>query len=1036
MSFSAVACLTMATGLLAQIASFEAGEPTGGLRNPALARYDVIVLLVEFQPDSSRFSTGDGTFSEDLFQGLQPRIDPFPHDEAYFRAHFDFLEAYVDDVSHGATRVKTHLLPEVVRVSGTMAEYSPIGPDSDSPGEIGKLAELVAEAWGLADENTALRPPAGLDPQSTAFMLAHAGTGRDIELTGTVLDRTPEDLPSIFFDEQALDQLLGRPVFFDGMKVTSTVIIPETESKRGVEPISGEAFLLELSINGLIAASFLNFLGVPDLFDTSTGQSAIGPFGLMDPLGIFAYAGLLPPEPSGWTKHFLGWSIPVRPSAGEPGSVELIELRAGIDVALAPVSSSEYFLAEVRHRDLEGDGLNLVVYVDGQRVEQRFDHDSDDFNAIDQSGFEGVLVSADDYDWALPGGFDSSGDLRLGGILIWHVDENRFRKGLADNSVNADPARRALDLEEADSAQDLGHPSTSLFAPDFDRGTPFDFYFEGNPITTITETGQVTLYENRFAAGTWPNSDSNAGGPSFVALGDFSPVSTTMSLTYSREANPWTRPIGSLSGSRLLGQTGPGGSISLVSTNRGPAVIPTLFVHAGREPGAWLVSLASGRTEELRGVITKPAVVRTSGASLSVSFLVEDDDGQVWFTRIPPGQGPPQVRYPMPEDVRFRRPETPLIAIKDGDAPEYFVGYDLDGAGAVVRISSSGETKLIPTNTAVRSLVGIDNKQIAIVEDTRTSIYNASGDASGAVTEWTYPPLQGEVGQAVFGFDVSGLVGVIPLSDSDRFILLDADGQSHEWSTFSGRMSVAPVLADLDLDGFLDLIYTSGARLEAMTRAGAVVNGFPISMPDSSSGQPLVAVWEGERRPSVLVGLGDGYLHAYSVEDGKERPGFPLAVGGGGLTTPLLADSALFAVSADGKVGGWVISGVGEVEWGQLYANPANTSYIASSGQPPQEPETSSLIDEQETYNWPNPVNDGTTRIRVKTREQSDIRMTVIDLSGTLVFESLLGVSPPGVPTEFEWRPEVGSGVYYARIEATATNGESATKLIRIAVIR
>jgi hypothetical protein len=1025
----AVASLAATVGTQAQNTSVGVDELTGGLRNPAQAGYDVIAVRVEFQPDSSRFSTGDGTFSDELFQGLLPRIDPFPHDVGYFDAHLDFLEDYVSDVSNGATRISTHLLPEVVRVSRQMVDYSPLGEDADSPEELRKLANLVAEAWSLADETSGFQLPPGVDPTTTAFVLFHAGTGRDVELTGTVLDRTPEDIPSLFFSEQALDELLGEPVFFKGMKVTSTVVTPETESKRGVNPIFDEPFLLELSINGLMAASFLNYLGVPDLFDTSTGQSAIGPFGLMDPLGIFAYGGLLPPKPSGWTRYYLGWSEVHAPTSEDQARVEL---EAGRDVAIVPVSSSEYFLAEARHRDPDADGLNLKIYLNGQGADQHFDHDADDFNSFDQSGFEGVLVSADDYDWVLPGGFDTSGELRLGGILIWHVDENRFRAGFEDNSVNADRSRRALDLEEADSAPDLGYPNPGLFAPEFDRGTPFDFYFEGNPITSITETGQVTLYENRFSAQTWPNSNTNADGPSFIVLDEFSPVSNKMTLSYRSEPNPFTRPIESLIGSSVGGRTGPGGSVSIITMSRGPAAIPTLLVQAGEEGYAWLVSLESGEATTSPGVITKPAVTSTFGASKLTAYLYEDENGRIWFTLILPGQGPPQALFPMPEEVRFLRPQTPLVALTGGDGTEYYVGYDMGGAGALVRITSSGDTELIRTSSPVRSIAGIDQVHLAVVEDARAFVT----DRNGIVSEWNYPPIVDEIGQAVFGFDASGLVGVIPFPGSSRFILLDSEGQTTEWSTYSGGMSPTPVLADFDLDGLLDVAYVTGRRLEAMTRAGAVVEGFPIELPDTGLGQPLVASFEDEHRSSIIVGLNDGYLHAYSTADGKERDGFPLAVGGNGMITPLLVDSAIYAVSTDGAVAGWVVSGIEEIGWATLYANSSNTSYVGSSITPTEPAETSSLIDEVETYNWPNPVVDGLTRIRVKTRERCDIRMTVIDLSGSLIHEAQLGVSPGGVPTEFEWRPEAGSGVYYARIEATSTGGETATKLIRIAIIR
>ena len=120
------------------------------LQRPAAPSYDVVALRVAFQPDTTRFTTGDGTFEGALYaEGLQPSIDPLPHDAAYFEAHLDFLRDYVEQTSGGATRLSTRLLPGVVQLSQTMAAYSPTGPNAESDDEQAKLAALVEEAWRI-----------------------------------------------------------------------------------------------------------------------------------------------------------------------------------------------------------------------------------------------------------------------------------------------------------------------------------------------------------------------------------------------------------------------------------------------------------------------------------------------------------------------------------------------------------------------------------------------------------------------------------------------------------------------------------------------------------------------------------------------------------------------------------------------------------------------------------------------------------------------------------------------------------------------
>ena len=216
------------------------------MQKPAAPVYDVIALRVGFQPDTSRFTTGRGVFAGALFDTLTAVVDPLPHDAAYFEAHLQFLENYVARVSDGQTVIRTHLIPEVVQLSGQMADYSPIGPNSDTDPELRKLARLPQEAWSLA-ENLSAFDMTGFDPATTAFILFHAGVGRDIELVGTTLDKTPQDIPTIFFDAAAFNRLLGGGLSFKGFPVDHTILLPRTESRTGFDYIQDVPFLIEFS---------------------------------------------------------------------------------------------------------------------------------------------------------------------------------------------------------------------------------------------------------------------------------------------------------------------------------------------------------------------------------------------------------------------------------------------------------------------------------------------------------------------------------------------------------------------------------------------------------------------------------------------------------------------------------------------------------------------------------------------------------------------------------------------------------------------
>lgn len=1012
----------------------------------AQPHYDVVALRVEFQPDTTRFTTGDGTFGGTLYDdGLAAKVDPLPHDAAYFQAHLAFLSHYVDRVSDGQTQVTTHVIPEVVRVSQPMAAYSPTGFEADSDEELRKLAALVEEAWTLADQQTTF-DPSRVVAGETAFVLFHAGVGRDIELIGTTLDKTPQDLPSLFFDGEALTRLGVDGLTYKGLPLDHTIVLPRTESRQGFDFINDEAFLIELSINGLLAASFFNYLGIPDLFDTDDGTSAIGPFGLMDPLGIFAFNGLFPPEPMAWTKEQLGWATPQffsRPpdtaivlqasSVAVRNDVAIVRangkygggvISGGEPPSTTSVNTGESFWVENRYRDPEGDGLILQVWRDGLVREQRIENGDSLFNSFTQESFiGGVVVGVDNYDWALPGGVDEDGNPLNGGVLIWHIDAGRLAEALATNTVNADPARRGIDLEEADSGQDLGNPSGNPLGPQLDLGSPFDFYYAGNPVEVITQAGnRVGLYENRFGPGTYPSSEANAGGPSFVVLEDFSAPAATMTFTY--------RYAEAVQGIRLVNDQGSSNFI----TNLGDYIAPY-----GIDPFEGLLMAASGlyvatRTGAgftfLEGTESSGAVVGRDNQSFR---LRRNGVGNLAASQSPYRNSATVLGLPggtplRKDDFILQGNGANEFYTLVGDTIRYLVEMEY---GPVIQVAD------IEAGTAAR--MAWAGSELALVDGGETRL-RTSG------RRWQHSAaLRPENGQPVFGQDASGPIGMVPVLDERSLVWLFADGTTRTialdafgvaYGDTADGLNPYPILADLDGDGHLDVMTTYGTQLLAFTQGGASVAGFPIALPAPSVTQPLVAELTESGGWTVLASLLDGTIRAYDLgAGGRLVPGFPLTVGDRVLATPLLHEDKLYAIADKGPFMVWEFDQVGEIWWGKLFGNAQNQSYVEVV--PDDEPAPgAALIDATETYNWPNPVRDGRTRLRVKTEKPSTVRITIIDGSGRKVDEVEMANVPGGVPTEVLWTANVQSGIYYARVRARATDGSEDTHLYKIAVLR
>ena len=270
----------------------------------------ILAVMADFQTDRDGTTFGNGKFGSIYSQDYgQDILDPLPHDKNYFESHLLFVKNYFQKVSKGKLVIEYTVLPGIVTVSKTMRNYSPPSSSDDFT----LLADYTKEVWRLADSSNP-----GFDfSKFNVFTIFHAGVGRDIAIPGTLGNE--HNLPSIYFGADLYKKIYGSS--FNGFSVqngafniTNTIVMPETESREVSNGLNTVFF--QLTINGLFAANIGSALGVPDLFNTKTGESAIGRFGLMDPQAFFSYQGIFPPEPSPWVKVRLGWAQPVTLSPG------------------------------------------------------------------------------------------------------------------------------------------------------------------------------------------------------------------------------------------------------------------------------------------------------------------------------------------------------------------------------------------------------------------------------------------------------------------------------------------------------------------------------------------------------------------------------------------------------------------------------------------------------------------------------------------------------------------------------------------------
>ncbi|OQY75715.1 MAG: hypothetical protein B6D45_05285, partial [Ignavibacteriales bacterium UTCHB3] len=359
------------------ISTLSSVSPTG--KAIATDTVKILAVMAEFQKDNDNTTIGDGSFPSIYTTDYGKNItDPLPHNRDYFRAHLEFAKNYYQKVSGGKLVVKFEVLPNGVTLSNTMKNYSPQINSTDFK----VMGDFVQETWTLADQAN----PGFNFSEYDLFIIFHAGVGRDLSLPGSLGNE--RDLPSIYFNLEALQKFYGSaydgvPVSGGSFKIRNTGILPQTQN-REVSSFNTK-YLIRVTINGLLVSTVGSYLGLPDLFDTKTGMSAIGRFGLMDGQSIFAYNGAFPPAPSPWERMRLGWETPIEVGNSSFFPSVATRLTANMtDTTLVKINinNSEYFLVENRQRDALKNGAAVTMWDGASYVTKHFSKDTTGFSGI------------------------------------------------------------------------------------------------------------------------------------------------------------------------------------------------------------------------------------------------------------------------------------------------------------------------------------------------------------------------------------------------------------------------------------------------------------------------------------------------------------------------------------------------------------------------------------------------------------------------------------------------------------------------------
>ncbi len=973
----------------------------------------VLAAMVAFQADNDDRTTGDGSF--DYSDTLGRVIDAGPHNASYFRQHLTFLSNYYRKVSGGKLTVVWDILDSVYRMPRQMPVYSPPRGSTTNA----ELGALIEDAWHVVDS---VSPGAVTARPYDTYVLFHAGAGRDIDLTALYgYDPTPLDIPSVYLGLSGLRAIFGAS--YPGVSVaggskfiTNTMILPETESR--LLPTTTGNVLVELSINGLLCASLGSYLGLPDLFDTKTGATGIGRFGLMDGQSIFSWNGVFPPEPSAWEKEYLGWITPITISGGDATySFPAVSLAGESDsVYKVLISAKEYFLIENRNRDANRDGATVTMVIHDSVSTATWYRDTTGFNAFSTTKLYGVITDVDEFDWSLPGGVNTkTGEWFDGGMLIWHIDERIIDSTIAADAVNADADRRGVNLMEADGSQDIGQSYGFLDAGSgSENGSPFDYWYAGN-------RAPLRLQSNAFTPTSHPASVGNDGANSHIVVKEFTARSPRMSARII---------VGDVSVSPLAGFPIPTGA----RTGRAPLKIVALdgagfpdIVVPGGDARLGQGSVHAWRSDAL----PYDSLLFSSRDILRVSYALRDPRGAALLDTSFLGRHAGE---------RLVAPVIADTTLAAGVGDSVFV------------LGSSG---------AVLARLGFATNGLSLLS--RSGLFISAGTDS-AVTLFTKDGIQGRLnlGHPLGSAAVAGYLSPVATS---RIVVASTDGYLFALTnglaiaegfpvTLPGPVAASPALADVDGDGRRDIVVSCGTKIAVLSSAGFMLDNFPVTVPTAKpiASAPVVGDINGDGMPEVVAVTREGLVVAYG-RSGRMIEGFPLSAGSNdgasaGLFSPPSAclsctGIGLAVASSDGYLYAWLTgtirSGLAAppaLPWPQELLDGENSGLVDSVLTPTLP--ASSFLPKDRAYNWPNPVdkNHGfKTRIRYYVASDAAVQIRIFDLAGDLVVQ-MAGPGQGGVDNEVEWDvSRIQSGVYFAHVDAKGTSG-SGSAVIKIAVIK
>ncbi len=1001
----------------------------------------------EYEIPDDENTTGRGRYdmrdTSTFFTEEGHQIDPSPHTRQYFEKHFEALDRYYRYVSEGRLTLVWDVWPKqddsVYHLPNKLSHY---GQGSTIDEIVTRLVDsFFIDCFRLVDTSE----PGITFSDYDSYFLFHAGSDRQNDIG---FPPTTSDL----FTGYATRGDDREPLYVDDGThlVSDALIMPETASQDN----------RATALNAVMAHEFGHQLGLVDLYRTDNFFTQLGDFALMDNNGFgtgidFGFEvgrafGTMPVYPMAWSRAFLGFNEPA--VYRQNADVELVAaemLKEGIKIARIPITEQEYYLVE--NRQIEVDGLPTALLADSVTgVIQGPIY----YNELTQA-----KTFSGEYDFLLPGS----------GILVWHVDESVAAQKYPGsdytlfevNRLQLNPRRRFIELMEADGLVNFGGNYYAGY------GAAEDMYYAEN--------------NTSFTPNTNPPSIGYTGANSRIYVTDISSSDTTMSfgLEYDNLSAGFPRRAGypSLGISPVAADVdGDGKTEILAVSDRNllliredggdpfpfvPMYYDTSFGSTGNSVdsvpllGRLPLTISAGPVVGNFGSDNDSQFVAVAAFDTVYIHTLHDDDfdgrGDIWA----------HGKIALPSLVAWMSfgPTLDAAVVFSNAVRLYSIAGDGDTLGyhAIEEAVPHGFARL--GNDAFVALAGD-------TAESYTKLYYVDRENAFPLELNDYYNF----GPVVVDLDRDHLPEIVMATPfgTVRIITIDTLSDPIQFSAsrvyqLYDTITVNPVVADIDEDGYADIITCGRNKIYAMNRGFTSLTNFPVTIDIRYPGAivistPVVADIDGDQEQDIIFVTNAGNCYAF---DSDPAFGFPLAVGGLSANAvllpgydfgePVFKDIALYGLGSvvvypresGGGLGflggdGWfyaydILYDTAHADW-PMYGGDASGTFNLP-GSRLGIPAAQESFPPDEFFCYPNPTVTGRTTIRYFLGQAAEIDLKIFDMSGRLMLERRLN-GQGGIANEFDWNgSSLPSGVYRCIIEADF-GGFSRSAFTDIAIAR